>query len=151
MLPNDRAQPAAREKPNLVERVQQAIARAPLPRRILMVIGAVLFCCPVLAPSALANKVRTRMASAYVAMAALWIIYFVGFSTTKVSWTTRWSLIALPVVVAVLANVGTLRRWYVPCRTVAVVLIWPVIVAALLSQLKDNHIPLLVGVVAALS
>src|SRR5580700_6538296 len=149
MLPNDRAQPAAREKPNLVERVQQAIARAPLPRRILMVIGAVLFCCPVLAPSALANKVRTRMASAYVAMAALWIIYFVGFSTTKVSWTTRWSLIALPVVVAVLANVGTLRRWYVPCRTVAVVLIWPVIVAALLSQLKDNHIPLLVGVVAA--
>jgi len=59
MLPNDRAQPAAREKPNLVERVQQAIARAPLPRRILMVIGAVLFCCPVLAPSALANKVRT--------------------------------------------------------------------------------------------
>jgi SpoVK/Ycf46/Vps4 family AAA+-type ATPase len=149
MLPNDRAQPAAREKPNLVERVQQAIARAPLPRRILMVIGAVLFCCPVLAPSALANKVRTRMASAYVAMAALWIIYFVGFSTTKVSWTTRWSLIALPVVVAVLANLGTLRRWYVPCRTVAVVLIWPVIVAALLSQLKDNHIPLLIGVIAA--
>ena len=149
MLPNDRAQPAAREKPNLVERVQQAIARAPLPRRILMVIGAVLFCCPVLAPSALANKVRTRMASAYVAMAALWLIYIFAFYGHKVAWTTRWSLIALPVVVAVLAHVGTLRRWYVPCRTVAVVLIWPVIIAILLSQLTTQHVPALVGVIAA--
>src|SRR5580704_11264314 len=125
MLPNDRAQPAARDKPNLVERVQQAIARAPLPRRILMVIGAVLFCCPILAPSALANKVRTRMASAYVAMAAVWIIYIVALYGHRVPWTTRWSLIALPVVVAVLAHVGTLGRRNIPCRTVAVVLIWP--------------------------
>src|SRR5580658_2981974 len=113
MLPNDRAQPAAREKPNLVERVQQAIARAPLPRRILMVIGAVLFCCPVLAPSALANKVRTKMASAYVAMAVLWVIWILGLSNVRVSFTTWCALTALPPVVAVLAHVGTLRRWYV--------------------------------------
>jgi SpoVK/Ycf46/Vps4 family AAA+-type ATPase len=147
MLPNDRAQPAAREKPNLVERVQQAIARAPLPRRILMVIGAVLFCCPVLAPSALANKVRTRMASAYVAMAALWIIYIVYLYGARPSWAIRWSLIALPVVVAVLAHVGTLRRWYVPCRTVAVVLIWPLLVVIVMKS--AHHVPTLAGVIAA--
>jgi SpoVK/Ycf46/Vps4 family AAA+-type ATPase len=149
MLPNDRAQPAARDKPNLVERVQQAIARAPLPRRIIMVIGAVLFCCPVLAPSAVVNKVRTRMASAYVAMVAIWLIYIVYLYDARPSWMIRWSLLALPVVVAVLAHVGALRRWYVPCRTVAVVLVWPVLIAVALSQLTAKHIPTIVGVIAA--
>ena len=79
MAPHDRVQPAAREKLNLVERVQQASARASLPRRIVIVLIAVLFCCPVLAPVAVANKVRTRMATAYVAMVAIWLIYFFGF------------------------------------------------------------------------
>ena len=148
MLPNDRAQPAAREKPNLVERVQQAIARAPLPRRILMVIGTVLFCCPVLAPSALANKVRTKMATAYVAMLMLWIISFVYLSGAQPSWEIRWSLTALPVVVAVLAHVGTLRRWYVPCRTVAAVLIWPLLVVIVMRS-AQHHLPTLAGVIAA--
>ncbi|MGH3199696.1 MAG: AAA family ATPase [Streptosporangiaceae bacterium] len=149
MLPNDRAQPAARDKSNLVERVQQATARARLPRRIVMVVCAVVFCCPVLAPVAVVNKVRTRMASAYVAMVAVWLIYIVYLYGARPSWAIRWALIALPVAVAVVAHVGTLRRWYVPCRTVAVVLVWPVLVVVALSQLNARNISTVVGVVAA--
>ena len=149
MLPHDRVQPAEREKLNLVERVQQASARASLPRRIVIIICAVLFCCPVLAPIAVVNKVRTRMASAYVAMLAIWIIYIVYLYGAKPSWQTRWELIALPVVVAVVAHLGRLRRWYVPCRTVAVVLVWPVLAAAALNQLTDRHLSPVIGVIVA--
>ena len=59
----------------VVERVQRATDRIPFPQRIVPVIGAVLFLCPVLAPIAVVSKVRTKMASAYVAMLAAWIIY----------------------------------------------------------------------------
>ena len=150
MAPHDRVQPAAREKLNLVERVQQASARASLPRRIVIVLLAVLFCCPVLAPVAVVNKVRTRMATAYVAMIAIWLIYFFGFHGNQPAWKIRLALIALPVVVAVVAHLGRLRRWYVPCRTVAVVLVWPVLVVAILmNQLSTRHISPLVGAIAA--
>ena len=150
MAPHDRVQPAAREKLNLVDRVQQASARASLPRRIVIVLIAVLFCCPVLAPVAVANKVRTRMATAYVAMVAIWLIYFFGFHGNQPSWKIRLALIALPVLVAVAAHLGRLRRWYVPCRTVALVLVWPVLVVAILmNQLSTRHISPLVGVIAA--
>ena len=150
MAPHDRVQPAAREKLNLVDRVQQASARASLPRRIVIVLIAVLFCCPVLAPVAVANKVRTRTATAYVAMVAIWLIYFFGFHGNQPSWKIRLALIALPVLVAVAAHLGRLRRWYVPCRTVALVLVWPVLVVAILmNQLSTRHISPLVGVIAA--
>src|SRR6516162_11033746 len=149
MLPNDRVQPASREKTNLVDRVQQAAARASLPRRILIVVLAVVFCCPVLAPIAVVNKVRTRMASAYVAMVAIWLIYIFYLYGTRPSWPIRWALIALPVVVAIVAHLGRLRRWYVPCRTVAVVLVWPVLLAVALNQLSARHISPIVGVIAA--
>ena len=116
----------------------------------MIVLIAVLFCCPVLAPVAVANKVRTRMATAYVAMVAIWLIYFFGFHGNQPSWKIRLALIALPVLVAVAAHLGRLRRWYVPCRTVALVLVWPVLVVAILmNQLSTRHISPLVGVIAA--
>ncbi len=149
MLPHDRAQPAARDRFNLVGRFQRATARASLPRRIVMVVCAVLFLCPVLAPSAVINKVRTRMATAYVAMVAVWLIYIVYFYSVRPSWPVRWALIALPVAVAVLSHVGKLGRWRVPCRTAAVVLVWPVLVALVLNQLSARHISAVVGVIAA--
>src|SRR5262249_39795621 len=70
MLPTDRVQSAGREKLNLVERVERATDRIPLPQRIVPIIGAVVFLCPVLAPIAVVGKVRTKMATAYVAMLA---------------------------------------------------------------------------------
>ncbi len=154
MLPNDRVQSTGRERLNLVERVQRATDRIPLPQRIVPIIGAVVFLCPVLAPIAVAGKVRTKMASAYVAMLAVWIIYVTALyspsAAAQPSWPERWALYALPVVMAVVAHLGPLRRWYVPCRTVAVTLAWPVVfVVALLNQLHGLHIAPVVGVIAA--
>jgi SpoVK/Ycf46/Vps4 family AAA+-type ATPase len=149
MAPHDRVQPATRDKVSLVDRVQQAAAQASLPKRIAIVIAAVLFACPVLAPIAVAGKVRTKMASAYVAMVAIWLIYIFYLYGARPSWEVRWALIALPVLVAVAAHLGRLRRWYVPCRTVAIVLIWPVLAAVLFNQLPARHISPFVGVVAA--
>ena len=78
MLPTARLQSTGREKLNLVERVQQAIDRVPFPQRIVPILGAVLFLCPVLAPVAVVTKSRTKMATAYVAMLAIWLIYIFG-------------------------------------------------------------------------
>ena len=149
MLPDDRAQPASPGKSNLVERVQQAMARASLPRKLVIVICAVLFGCPVLAPVAVVNKVRSRMATAYVAMAALWLIYIIYLYSARPSWPVRWALIALPVVIAVVAHLGKLGRRYVPCRTAALALVWPVLVAILLNQANGSKVATMVGVIAA--
>ena len=154
MLPTARVQSTGREKLNLVERVQRATDRIPLPQRIVPIAGAVIFLCPVLAPIAVASKARTKMATAYVAMLAVWIIYvFALYSSDPASLPSvpvRWSLLALPAVVAVLAQVGPLSRWYVPCRTAAATLLWPVLfIAALFRQLPHMHISLAVGVIAA--
>src|SRR6201996_6105095 len=149
MLPHDQVQPAVREKPDIVGRVAEAAERASLPRRILIVFLAVFLGCPVLAPIAVAHKVRTRLASAYVAMLAIWLIYIFYLYGARPNWEIRWALIALPVLVAVVAHLGRLSRWYVPCRTVAVVLVWPVLVAVALNQLAGQHVSAVVGVVAA--
>jgi SpoVK/Ycf46/Vps4 family AAA+-type ATPase len=150
MLPNDRVQSTGREKLNLVDRVQRATDRIPLPQRIVPIAGAVLFLCPVLAPVAIVSKVRTKMASAYVTMLAIWIIYLTALYTSDPasmpSAKVQWPLLALPVVMAILAHVGPLRRWYVPCRTVAATLVWPVVLAAaLLKQFPSGQVPVVVA------
>jgi len=150
MLPNDRVQSTGREKLSLVDRVQRATDRIPMPQRIVPIAGAIVFLCPVLAPVAIVSKARSKMASAYVAMLAIWIIYVTALYTSdpasSPSGKVRWSLLALPVAMAFLAHAGPLRRWYVPCRTVAVTLLWPVIlVAALLKQFPSGQIPVVVA------
>jgi SpoVK/Ycf46/Vps4 family AAA+-type ATPase len=127
MLPNDRVQSTARGNLNLVDRVQAAMDRIRMPSRIAPIVGAVVFLCPLLAPAAVIGKSRSKMASAYVAMLALWLICFFGLLGTDSLRDARWSLIFLPWVMALCAHLGPLRRAYVPCRTVAVTLIWPVI------------------------
>ena len=154
MLPTARLQSSGREKLNLVERVQQAIDRVPFPQRIVPILGAVLFLCPVLAPVAVVTKSRTKMATAYVAMLSIWLIYIFGlYSSDPASLPSapvRWSLLALPVIIAVIAHLRPLSTWYVPCRTAAVTLVWPVVfVVVLLKQLPHLHISVAVGVVAA--
>jgi SpoVK/Ycf46/Vps4 family AAA+-type ATPase len=152
MLPTARVQSTGREKLNLVERVQRATEGRPLPQRIIPILGAVLFLCPVLAPIAVASKSRTKMATAYVAMLATWLIYFFALYSSDPaaapSQAVRWSLLALPVVMAFIAHLRPLSRWYVPCRTAAVTLVWPVVfAAALLKQLP--HSTEAAGVIAA--
>jgi SpoVK/Ycf46/Vps4 family AAA+-type ATPase len=154
MLPADRVQSAGREKPNLVERVERATDRIPLPQRIVPIIGAVVFLCPVLAPIAVVSKVRTKMATAYVAMLAVWIIYIFGLYSSNPagapSAPVRWSLLALPVAAAFGAYLPPVRKAYVPCRTAAITLLWPVVlIAALLRQVPAGSTATVVIAIAA--
>jgi SpoVK/Ycf46/Vps4 family AAA+-type ATPase len=154
MLPADRVQSAGRGKPNLVERVERATDRIPLPQRIVPIIGAVVFLCPVLAPIAVVSKVRTKMATAYVAMLAVWIIYIFGLYSSnpagEPSAPVRWSLLALPVAAAFGAYLPPVRKAYVPCRTAAITLLWPVIlIVALLRQVPAGSTATVVIAIAA--
>jgi SpoVK/Ycf46/Vps4 family AAA+-type ATPase len=87
-----------------------------------------------------------------VAMLAIWLIYiFALYSSdpaTLPSAPVRWSLLALPVVMALVAHLRPMSRWYVPCRTAAATLVWPVVFsAALLKQLPHGSV--VAGVIAA--
>jgi SpoVK/Ycf46/Vps4 family AAA+-type ATPase len=127
-----------------------------MPQRIFPVLGAVIFLCPVLGPAAIVSKARSKMASAYVAMLALWIIIFTALMTDNASPGPRLNsplaaLVILPWVMMACAHLGPLRKAYVPCRTVAVSLVWPVVLIAALARLgafspPHKHI----GAVAAL-
>jgi SpoVK/Ycf46/Vps4 family AAA+-type ATPase len=144
MLPRNRVQSPAEQKVTLVDRVQRAIDRIPFPQRIVPIAGAVIFGCPVLAPAALLGKARSKMASAYVAMLAIWIIFALDFASATRKGPTpevRWTIFALPVVVALLAHTRPLSRRYVPCRTVAAVLLWPVVLLIILLNNLPSIIP----------
>src|SRR5215469_12712359 len=122
MLPRNRVQSPAQRKITLVDRVQRAIDRTPFPQRIVPIAGAVVFLCPVLAPVALITRAASKMASAYVAMLAIWIIFALDFdSPTRgvPSAAVRWTVFALPVAVAIIAHLRPLSGRFVPCRTVA--------------------------------
>jgi len=151
MLPRNRVQSPAEQKVTLVDRVQRAIDRIPFPQRIVPIAGAVIFLCPVLAPAALLSKARSKMASAYVAMLAIWIIFALDFNSPARKGPTpevRWTIFALPVVIALLAHARPLSRRYVPCRTVAAVLLWPVVLIIILLNNLPSFIPVPAFVVA---
>jgi SpoVK/Ycf46/Vps4 family AAA+-type ATPase len=117
-------------------------------------IGAVLFLCPVLAPAAVIGKSRSRMASLYVAMLSLWIMYatalYSSSSAQAPSGGARYSLIALPFAMVIAAHLGPLRNAYVPCRTVAVTMIWPVLlVAGLLRVFPEGSVAATMVIVGA--
>ncbi len=151
MLPRNRVQSPAEQKVTLVDRVQRAIDRIPFPQRIVPIAGAVIFLCPVLAPAALVSKARSKMASAYVAMLAIWIIFALDFDSTTRKGPApevRWTIFAMPVAIALLAHARPLSRRYVPCRTVAAVLLWPVILIIILLNNLPSIIPVPAFIVA---
>jgi SpoVK/Ycf46/Vps4 family AAA+-type ATPase len=113
--------------------------------------GAVVFLCPVLAPVALVTKAMSKMASAYVAMLAIWIIFVLDFDSrarSVPSPAVRWTVFALPVAVAIIANLRPLSRRFVPCRTVAAVLLWPVVLLVALLDNLPTWIPVPIFVIA---
>jgi SpoVK/Ycf46/Vps4 family AAA+-type ATPase len=153
MLPNDRTQPAARDKPSWPARILGALRRAPTWLKVVVVAAAVLFFPVTLGLVVLAALVfavfsviqgrRTAGASASV---AVWgVAVFSAFASGDRAWL--YSLLLLPVVVAFAAHARPLARWFVPCRTVAWVLLWsvPVGVIALRVWPKQPYI----GTIAA--
>src|SRR5712691_11529348 len=132
MLPNDRAQPTARDKPSWGARLLRTHRRAPTWLKVAVIAAAVLFFPVTLGLIILAALVyavvsvvqgrRTVGASASVAVWGLAV--FSALSSGNRTWL--YPLLLLPVAVALAAHSRPLARWFVPCRTVAWVLAWSV-------------------------
>jgi SpoVK/Ycf46/Vps4 family AAA+-type ATPase len=153
MLPNDRAQPAAPEKPSWGARLMRAQRRAPTWLKVVVVATAVLFFPVTLGLIVLAALIyavvavvqgrRTAGASASVAVWGLAV--FSAVSSANRTWL--YSVLLLPFVVALAAHARPLARWFVPCRTVAWVLVWSVPVGAVALKAAP-HQPF-IGTIAA--
>ena len=154
MLPNDRAQPAAQEKPSWGARLMRAQRRAPTWLKVTAVAAAVLFfpvtmgliivAALIYAVVAVVQGRRTVGASASV---AVWGVAVFSAVVSNAARTWLFSLLLLPVVVALAAHARPLARWFVPCRTVAWVLVWSVPVGVI--ALKAAHNQPFIGVIAA--
>ena len=153
MLPNDRAQPPAPEKPSWGSRLMRAQRRAPTWLKVAVVAAAVLFFPVTLgliilgaliyAVVAVVQGRRTVGASASV---AVWgVAVFSAVSSANRTWL--YSVLLLPVAVALAAHARPLARWFVPCRTVAWVLAWSVPVGAIALKAAP-HQPF-IGTIAA--
>ena len=153
MLPNDRAQPPAPEKPSWGSRLMRAQRRAPTWLKVAVVAAAVLFFPVTLgliilgaliyAVVAVVQGRRTVGASASV---AVWgVAVFSAVSSANRTWL--YSVLLLPVAVVLAAHARPLARWFVPCRTVAWVLAWSVPVGAIALKAAP-HQPF-IGTIAA--
>src|SRR5579875_901163 len=153
MLPNDRAQPATRDKQNWPARLARALRAAPTWLKVTVVAAALLFfpvTLGVIVAAALAYAVvavaqgrRTAAASASVAVWGLAV--FSALSRGIGTWL--YSLLLLPFAVALAAHARPLARWFAPCRTVAWVLAWSVPVGVIALRLWPRQ--QVVGTIAA--
>jgi SpoVK/Ycf46/Vps4 family AAA+-type ATPase len=145
MLPNDRAQPAAPEKPSWGARLLRAQRRAPTWLKVVVVAGAVLFFPVTLGLILLAALIYAvvavvqgrRTVGASVAVAVWGVAVFSATYSGNRTWL--YSVLLLPVVVALAAHARPLARWFVPCRTVAWVLAWSVPVAVIALKLAPTQ------------
>src|SRR5581483_3477882 len=113
MLPNDRAQPAAPDKPSWGNRAMQTYRRLPFWLKVVAAVAAI----PLAGPIILAALVYGVVA------VALWgLCVFAVASKGDSTWL--YSVILLPFGVALAAHARLLARAFVPCRTVAWVLVW---------------------------
>ena len=128
MLPNDRAQPAAQNKPSWGNRLVHAYRQLPTWQKVVLGIAAIplfeviLLAALIYAIVALTQGRRTVGASIAVALWGLTVFSF----AYKDNRTWLYSVILLPFAVALAAHARPLARWFIPCRTVAWVLAWSV-------------------------
>ena len=140
MLPPVRGRTARDDEPvPVVDGVHAAIWRAPLLMRPVLAALSVALLPWLLAPICVFRGVRTVMASLYVAAFWAWVYFLISANrlSTRATPTvptahpvhtipTAWllAMLATPFLVAALANVRPLSRWFIPCRTVAWSLLW---------------------------
>jgi len=122
MLPNDRAQPAAPDKPDLGTRVWRAYRQLPIWLQVVVaiVVSPFYFVFLIFAIVAVTQGRRTVGASLSVALWGVTVFAFAGQGHT--SWI--FSVLLLPFLVVLAAHSRTLARSFVPCRTVAWVVAW---------------------------
>jgi len=123
MLPNDRAQSAARSKPDWFASVTSWAARAPLWLKVVLAIPALLL-SPVIAVIAIVTGNRSKLATAAVAVS--WVYAYDLFSHVPLESKPLWllGLWLLPLVAALIAHARPLSRWFAPPRTVGLALVW---------------------------
>src|SRR5580692_2213362 len=134
MLPPVRGRTPGDEPVPVVDGVHAAIRRAPLLMQPVLTVLSVALLPWLLAPICVVRGVRTVMASLYVA--AFWAWLYLLISVNRVNTNggptvsgarpvpvmpPGWllAMLATPFLVAALANVRPLSKWFVPCRTVA--------------------------------
>ncbi len=138
----------------VVDRVHAAIRRAPTLMRPVLTVLSVVLLPWLLGPICVIRRVRTVMASMYAA--AFWAWVYVLISANRLSThaalpvkgvhepatvPTAWllALLASPFLVAGLANIRPLSRWFVPCRTVAWSLLWSAPVVFIIIQASPQN------------
>ena len=128
MLPNDRAQPAAPDKPSWGARLLHAYRQYPLWLKVVIAIAAIplaeLILLAALVYGVVAVTQGRRTVGASIAV-ALWGLTVFSFAY-KDNRTWLYSVILLPFAVVLAAHAKPLARSFVPCRTVAWVLAWSV-------------------------
>src|SRR6266566_4309232 len=128
MLPNDRAQPAAPDKPSWGARLRHTYRQFPLWVKVVIAIAAIplaeLILLAALVYGIVAVTQGRRTVGASIAV-ALWGLTVFSFAY-KDNRTWLYSVILLPFAVALAAHAKPLARSFVPCRTVAWVLAWSV-------------------------
>jgi SpoVK/Ycf46/Vps4 family AAA+-type ATPase len=148
MLPHDRAQPAAQDKPSRLSRIMRWVSKAPLLIKLVLV-AAALVLWPLLLPFALLTSAvavaqkRPGRAAAYAT--ATWVLPVAFFAHVYRPWSIPFLI--LPFAVAWAVGTRQFARAYVPCRSTAWVMLWSVPIGFILLRLWP-HQPL-VGVVAA--
>jgi SpoVK/Ycf46/Vps4 family AAA+-type ATPase len=149
MLPDDRAQPAAPDKPGLGARLMHTYQRLPVWLKVLTVIAAIFLAGPIILAAmvygivAVAQGRRTVGASISV---ALWGAVVFSFAY-KGHGSWLYSVILLPFLVVLTAHARPLARWFVPCRTVAWVLAWSV-PAGVIALTLAKGVPFLATIAA---
>ena len=124
MLPNDRAQPAAPDKPDLGTRAWRAYRQLPLWLQVVTAIIVIPFYFVFLIYAIVTVTQGKRTVGASLSV-ALWGVTVFAFAS-RGDRTWLYSVILLPFLVALAAHARLLARTFVPCRTVAWVLVWSV-------------------------
>jgi hypothetical protein len=149
MLPHDRAQPAAQDKPSWPARIMRWVGRAPLLIKVALA-AAALVLWPFLLPFSLLTSAiavaqkRPSRSAAYAT--ATWVLPVAIFAHVYRAWTIP--LLILPFAVAWAAGTRSMARSYVPCRTTAWAMLWSIPAGFILLRVWP-HQPL-IGVVAAI-
>ncbi len=118
-----------------LRRLRGSIAAAPLPVKILLAIALCIVALPfagiailaglIYAPYALWTGSRGVAATVSV---TVWGLVLVAV-LIKSGDGPRYALTLLPLAVAVVASLGPVARWFIPCRTAALTLLWSLPVA----------------------
>jgi SpoVK/Ycf46/Vps4 family AAA+-type ATPase len=149
MLPHDRAQPAAQDKPSWPARIMRWVGKAPLIIKVVLV-AAALILWPFLLPIALLYSgvavVQKRPGRAAAYATATWVLPVAIFAHVYRVWSIP--LLILPFAVAWMASTRKLASAYVPCRSTAWAMLWSIPTGFILLRVWP-HQPL-IGVVAAI-